>query len=92
VSKLIFTFISLVVQELVQVGVGDLLDWFDIITRNELVVSVEKLDSDLLEGSLGEKKSLDSRQTLVRVVVGLVVSTGCWGREGRWGRKTHLLY
>lgn len=65
------TLVGLEVEELIEVGVGDLLHRLDVVTRDELVVGIEKLDSCLLESTLGEEKSLDTRERLVRVVVGL---------------------
>ncbi len=51
----------------------NLLNRFNVVTRDELVVRVEKLDSGLLEfeRSLGKKERLDSRKTLERVIVSL---------------------
>lgn len=59
-------------QELVEIGVGDLLDGLNVVARDELIVRVEELDSGLLERSLGEQQSFNSREALVRVVVGLL--------------------
>ena len=52
-------------------GIGDLLHGFDVVAWDELVVGVEELDTRLLERTLGEKQSLDTRQALVRVVIRL---------------------
>ena len=53
-------------------SIRDLLYRLDVVARNELVIRVEELDTRLLEGTLGEQETLDTRQTLVRVVVGLL--------------------
>src|SRR5258708_11819874 len=53
-------FICFEEQELIKVGVRDLLDWLDVITGNELVVCVEKLDARFLKRPLGKQKPLDT--------------------------------
>jgi hypothetical protein len=60
------------VQELVQVGIGDLFDRLNVVAWDQLVVGVEEFDSDLLECSLREQETLDSRETLVRIIVCLL--------------------
>ena len=44
----------------------DLFDWFDTITRNQLVISIEKSNAGLFEGMLGQKETLDTRKTYSR--------------------------
>lgn len=59
-------------EELIEVGVGDLLDRLNVVARDQLVVRVKEFDAGLLEGALGEEQPFDARETLVRVVVGLL--------------------
>ena len=47
-------------------SICDLFDWFNIITRNQLVVSVEKFNAGFFEGTLGQKETLDTRKTYSR--------------------------
>ena len=42
-------------------SICNLLDGLNIITRNKLVIGIEELDTGFLEGTLGEKESLDTR-------------------------------
>jgi hypothetical protein len=65
------TFVGFEIEELIEVSIGDLLHRFNVVTRDELVVGVEELNSCFLERALGEEESLDSGEGLVRVVVGL---------------------
>ena len=44
-------------------SVCNLLDWFDIVTRDELVIGIEKLNARLLECSLCQQKTLDAGET-----------------------------
>ena len=44
-------------------SICDLFDWFDVITRNQLVVSIEKFNAGLFEGTLSQKETLDTRKT-----------------------------
>lgn len=53
-------------------GVCDLLHGFDVIARNELIIGVEKLNSRLFERPLCQQETLDTRQTLVRIIVRLL--------------------
>lgn len=64
--------VGLKVEELVEIRVRNLLDGLDIVTRDELVVRVEKLDAGLLECPLGEEEPLDPGETLVWVIVSLL--------------------
>jgi len=48
-------FVRLEEEILVEISVRDLLHRFDIVTRDELVVGVEELDTGFLEGSLSEQ-------------------------------------
>jgi len=41
-------------------SIRDLFDWFDIITRDQLVVSIEEFDAGLLEGTLSQKQTFDT--------------------------------
>lgn len=66
------TLVSFVPQELVEVSIRDLLDGLNVVDRDELVVSVEELDTSLLEGTLSKKQTLDTGQAVVRVVVRLL--------------------
>jgi hypothetical protein len=43
--------------------IGNLFDRLNVIARDELVVSVEKFNSSLLERTLCQKETLDSRKT-----------------------------
>lgn len=52
--------VGLEVEELIEVGVRDLLHRLDIVARDELLVRVEKLDPGLLERSLREEETLDT--------------------------------
>lgn len=63
--------VGLKVEELIEVGVRDLLHRFNVVARNELLVRVEELDAGLLERALSEEQPLDARERLVRVVVRL---------------------
>jgi len=40
--------------------IGDLLHWLNIIARNEFVIGIEKLDTRLLECTLGQEQMLDT--------------------------------
>ena len=40
--------------------IGDLLHWLNIIARNEFVIGIEKLDTRLLERTLGQEQTLDT--------------------------------
>lgn len=53
-------------------SVSNLLHRFDVVARDELVVSIEELNSTFLEGTLGEQETLDTRQAFVWVVIGLL--------------------
>ena len=53
-------------------SIRDLLHRLDVVARNKLVIGVEELNTRLLERALGEQETLDTRQTLVRVVIGLL--------------------
>ena len=63
--------VRLVPEVLVEIGVRDLLKRFHIMHRDEVTVEIHELDPDLLEGSLGQKVPLDTRESLVGVVVSL---------------------
>ena len=43
--------------------IGDLLNWFDIIARDEFVVSIKKLDSCLLKRPLSKQQTFDPGET-----------------------------
>lgn len=64
--------VSLKEQELVKVGVCDLLDRLNVVARDKLVIRVEELNAGLLERALREQQTLDAGQALVRVVIGLL--------------------
>ena len=49
-------------------SICNFLDGFDIITRNQLVVSIEKFNAGLLEGTLSQKETLDTRKTYSRSI------------------------
>ena len=40
--------------------ISDLLHWLNVIARNEFVIGVEKLDTSLLERTLGQEQTLDT--------------------------------
>mmetsp|Transcript_42357 Transcript_42357/g.95841 ORF Transcript_42357/g.95841 Transcript_42357/m.95841 type:complete len:242 (-) Transcript_42357:2172-2897(-) len=63
--------VRLVPEVLVEVGVGDLLQWFDGEDRDEVAVQVHELDGHLLKGPLRQEVALDAAQRLVWVVVRL---------------------
>lgn len=56
-------------EELVEIGVCDLLHRLDVVARDELVVGVKELDTGFFESTLRKEEMLDTGQTLVRVVV-----------------------
>mmetsp|Transcript_30637 Transcript_30637/g.99608 ORF Transcript_30637/g.99608 Transcript_30637/m.99608 type:complete len:435 (-) Transcript_30637:2259-3563(-) len=66
------TLVRLVVEVVVEVGVGDFLERLNLVHGGDVRVKVHKLDAHLLEGSLREEVPLDARQRLVRVVVRLL--------------------
>ena len=47
-------------------SICDLFNWFDIITRNQFVVSIEKFNAGLFESTLSQKETLDTRKTYSR--------------------------
>ena len=47
-------------------SICDLFDWFNIIARNQLVVSIKKFNARLFEGTLSQKETLDTRKTYSR--------------------------
>jgi hypothetical protein len=53
-------FIHFKEQKLGKVGIRNLLDWLNVITGNELVVSVKKLDTRFLKRPLGQQQSFDA--------------------------------
>ena len=63
--------IGLVPQVLVQVSVGDLFEGLNVVDGHEMRVQIHELDADLFEGALRQQVTLDSRQGLVGVVIGL---------------------
>ena len=63
--------VGLVPQVLVQVSVGDLFEGLNVVDGHEMRVQIHELDADLFEGALRQQVTLDSRQGLVGVVVGL---------------------
>jgi len=44
-------------------SICNLLDWFDVVTGDELVIGIEKLNASLLECSLSQQKTLDAGET-----------------------------
>lgn len=44
-------------------SISNLLNGLDIITRDKLVISVEKLNAGFFESTLGEQKTFDARKT-----------------------------
>jgi hypothetical protein len=48
------------VEELIKIGICDLLHWLDVVARNELLICIEELDSSLLEVSLGKQETFDT--------------------------------
>ena len=66
------TLVGLIPKILIEVGVGNLLERLNVVDRGQMRKHVHKLDTDFLEGSLGQQMALDSTQGLVRVVVGLL--------------------
>jgi len=67
--------VGLIPQILVEVGLRDLLEGFDVVDGDEVGVEVHELDADLLEGALGEEMSFDSREGLVGILIGLFNQT-----------------
>mmetsp|Transcript_18309 Transcript_18309/g.41881 ORF Transcript_18309/g.41881 Transcript_18309/m.41881 type:complete len:429 (+) Transcript_18309:3998-5284(+) len=65
------TFVRLVPQILVQIGVGDFFQGFDPIDGTEMGVHVHEFDGDLLEGAHGQQMPFDPGQRLVGIVVSL---------------------
>lgn len=53
--------VSLVPKILVQVSVGDLLQWLDVINGNQVAVQVHELDPHFFEGALRQQVTLDTR-------------------------------
>ena len=47
-------------------SIRDFFDWFNIIARNQLVVSIEKFNAGFLEGTLSQKETLDTRKTYLK--------------------------
>ena len=43
-----------------------LFDWFNIITRDQLVISIEKLNAGLFESTLSQKETLDTGKAYPR--------------------------
>ncbi|KAI3475156.1 hypothetical protein L1887_63471 [Cichorium endivia] len=66
------TLISLVPQILIEVCVGDLLDWLNVVDRVDGSVIVVHVDSDFFEGALGKKEALDSGERGTWTVVCLL--------------------
>lgn len=51
--------------------VRNLLHWFDIITRDKLIISVKELDTTFFESTLSKQQAFDPGKTLVWIVVRL---------------------
>jgi hypothetical protein len=47
-------------------GICDLFDWFYIITRDQLVISIEKFNAGLFESTLSQKETLDTGKAYPR--------------------------
>ena len=47
-------------------SICDLFGWFNIITRDQLVISIKKFNAKLFEGMLSQKEMLDTRKTYSR--------------------------
>mmetsp|Transcript_8674 Transcript_8674/g.16832 ORF Transcript_8674/g.16832 Transcript_8674/m.16832 type:complete len:225 (-) Transcript_8674:2158-2832(-) len=67
--------VGLIPEILVKVGVGDLLQRFDVVDRDQMAVEIHEFDVALLEGTLGQQVTLDTGQGLMGVVVCLLYKT-----------------
>jgi len=47
-------------------GICDLFDWFDIITGDQLVISIKKFNAGLFESTLSQKETLDTGKAYPR--------------------------
>ena len=67
--------VTLIPQVLIQVRIRDLLQRLNLVAGHKVGVHVLELNGHLLEGTLREQVALDSRESLVRIVVGLLDQT-----------------
>ena len=63
--------VGLIPQVLVQVSIRDLFEGLDVVDGNEVRIQIHELDADFFEGTLRQQVTLDPRESLVGVVVGL---------------------
>ena len=63
--------VGLIPQVLVQVSIRNLFEGLDVVDGNEVRIQIHELDADFFEGTLRQQVTLDPRQSLVGVVVGL---------------------